>query len=74
MYITCRENVFIWKKKFYTEFFLLKIKFFTDKNINENVKIYISFEKYIFMQRKFVLQINYKSFLNIYSFYQKKFF
>ena len=69
------EKMFLYgKKSFILNFFLMKIKFFTDKNINENVKIYISFEKYIFMQRKFVLQIKYKSFLNIYSFYQKKFF
>ena len=52
--------------------FLLKKTFFTEKNINENVKIYISFEKYIFMQKMFVLQIKYKSFLNIYSFCKKK--
>ena len=61
-------------KKFCNEFFLLKKTFFTEKNINENVKIYISFEKYIFMQKMFVLQIKYKSFLNIYSFSKKNFF
>ena len=60
-------------KKFCNEFFLLKKTFFTEKNINENVKIYISFEKYIFMQKMFVLQIKYKSFLNIY-FCKKNFF
>ena len=48
------KNVFIWKKKFYIEIFLLKKTFFTEKNINENVNIYISFEKYIFMQKMFV--------------------
>ena len=43
------------KKKFYIE----KL-FLTDKNINENVKnIYLSFEKYIFMQKMFALQIKY---------------
>ena len=31
-------------------------------------KIYISFEKYIFIQKMFVLQVKYKSFLNTYSF------
>ena len=36
-------------------------------------KIYISFQKYIFMQKIFVLQIRYKSFLNLYSFCQKNF-
>ena len=63
------KNVFIWNKKvLHWKFFLLKKTFFTEKNINENVKIYISFEKYIFMQKMFVLQIKYKYFLNIYSF------
>ena len=70
------KNVFIWKKKFYIEIFLLKKTFFTEKNINENVKIYIyiSIEKYIFMQNMFVLRIKYKSFLNIYSFCKSLFF
>ena len=62
------------KKSFILKMFLLKKTFFTEKNINENVKIYISFEKYIFMQKMFVLQIKYKSFLNIYSFCKKNFF
>ena len=35
-------------------------------------KIYISSEKHIFMQKMFVLQIKYKSLLNIYSLYRKK--
>ena len=56
------------------KFFLQKKTFFTEKNINENVKIYLSFEKYILMQKMFVLQIKYKSFLNICSFCKKKFF
>ena len=34
----------------------------------------ISFEKYIFIQKMFVLQIKYKSFLNIYSFCKKNVF
>ena len=70
------KNVFIWKKKFYIEIFLLKKTFFTEKNINENVKIYIyiSIGKYIFMQNMFVLRIKYKSFLNIYSFCKSLFF
>ena len=62
------------KKVLYWKFFLLKKTFFTEKNVNKNVKIYISFEKYIFMQKMFVLQIKYKSFLNIYSFCKKNFF
>ena len=63
------------ENKFYNEkIFLLKKAFFTEKNINENVKNYISFQKYIFTQKMFVLQIKYKSFLNIYSFCKKNFF
>ena len=34
--------------------------------------IYISFQKYVFSQKMFVLQIKYKSFLNIYLFCKKK--
>ena len=56
------------EKKFYNEkFFLLKETFFTEKNC-------ISFQKYIFTQKIFFLQIKYKSLLNMYSFYKKKFF
>ena len=69
------KDVFIWKKKsFIWKKNLLKKAFFTEKNINENVKNYISFQKYIFTQKMFVLQIKYKSFLNIYSFCKKNFF
>ena len=69
-YTLFAEKMFLYgKKKFYIEFFFTEKKtFFTEKNINENVKIYISFEKYILMQNMFVLQIKYKSFLNICSF------
>ena len=31
-------------------------KIYTEKNINENVKKYISFQKYILTQKMFVLQ------------------
>ena len=62
------------KNVLYRKIFLLKKIFFGEKNTSENVKIYISFEKYIFMQKMFVLQIKYKFFLNIYSFCKKKFF
>ena len=55
------KNVFIWKKK----------TFYTEKNVNENVKN-ISFQKYIFTQKMFVLQIKCKSFLDKYSFCKKK--
>ena len=54
IHIICR------KKFFCNENFLLKKTFFTEKNINKNVKyiyIYISFQKYIFTQKMFALQI-----------------
>ena len=58
--------VFIWKKSFILKKeFLPKKNFFTEKNIYENVKNIISFEKCIFVQKMFVLQIKHKSFLNI---------
>ena len=68
------------EKEFYIENFFPKKNSFSDKNISENVKNYISnlrnilenAEKY--MQKMFVLQIKYKSFLNIYSFCKKTFF
>ena len=41
------------KKKFYIEnFFLLKKTFFAVKNINENVKTYVSHLRNIFLCRK----------------------
>ena len=44
--------MFLYGKKFYNEnIFLLNKTFFTEKNINENVKNYISFQKYIFTQK-----------------------
>ena len=46
-------------------------KIFIEKNINENVKKYISFQKYIFTQKMFVLQTKYKSFLNIFILQKK---
>ena len=60
------------EKKFYSEknFFLLKKTFFTEKNINENVKNYISFHKYIFTKK---ITNKIKMFLKyIYSFCKKK--
>ena len=54
------------EKKFYIEKRIFTEKnFFTEKNIYENVKNIISFEKCIFVQKMFVLQIKHKSFLNI---------
>ena len=70
--LSAEKMFFMGKKSFILNFFLLKRTFFTEKNVNENVKICISFEKYIFMQKMVVLQIKYKSFLNIYSFSKKK--
>ena len=61
-----KKSAFIWKKCFIIKNYLLKKTFFTKKNINENVKKYIS-------NKMFVLQIKYKSFLNTYSFCKKKF-
>ena len=58
--IFAEKNVFIWKKKFYIEFFLLKKLFLQRKVHIKMSEIYISFEKY----KIFVLQIKYKS-LNI---------
>ena len=54
--------------------FILKYleSFFSESNINENVKKYISFQEYIFTQKMFVLQIKYRSFLKTYSFSKKK--
>ena len=49
------------------KFFCWKKTFFTEKN-------YISFQKYVFTQKIFLLQIKYESFLNIYSFCKKNFF
>ena len=75
IYIICKKNVFIWEKKFYIEFFFTEKNFFCREKYKWKCKnIYISFEKYIFMQKMFVLQIKYKSFLNIYSFCKKIFF
>ena len=68
------KNVFIWKKSFIMKMFFTEKNFFYREKYKWKCKnIYISFEKYIFMQKMFVLQIKYKSFLNIYSFCKKKF-
>ena len=48
-YTLFAEKMFLYgKKKFYNEIFLLKRTFFTEKNINENVKIYKSHLRNIF--------------------------
>ena len=59
------------KKKFYIENFCTEKNFFYREKCKS---IYISFEIYIVMQKMFVLQIKYKSFLNIYSSCKKNFF
>ena len=60
IYIICRKKCFYLEKKFYNEKnILLKKTFFTYENINENIKIYVSFQKCIFTQKMFVLQIKY---------------
>ena len=56
------------EKQFYNkDFFYWKKLILKEKNINENVKN-------INTQKMFVLHIKYKSFLNIYSFWKKKYF
>ena len=63
------------KKVLYWKIISLKKLFFTEKNIYENVKnIYDLIWEIFFRQKMFVLQIKYISFLNIYSFCQKKIF
>ena len=61
------KNAFIRKKSF-----KLKNEYFLHRKYIQ--KIYISFEKYIFKQKTFVLQIKCKSFLNIYLFCKKNIF
>ena len=59
------------EKKFYIEnFFYWKKTFFTEKDINENVYIYIYHLRNVFLCRK-CLCYKYKSFLNIHSFCKK---
>ena len=75
------KNIHYFQKKMFSygkKSFILK-NVFTEKNIFyrekykwQCSKIYISFQKYIFTQSMFVLQIKYKSFLNIYFIVQKK--
>ena len=63
------KSLFLWEKKFYIEKFrefLYRVKY------KWKYKKYISFQEYIFIQKMFVLQIKYRSFLKIYSFSKKK--
>ena len=64
MFLYGKKNLY-WK---FTE----KNFFYREKYKCKCKNIYISFEKYVFMQKMFVLQVKYKSFLNIYSFCKKK--
>ena len=48
-YTLFAEEIILYGKKSYIETFFTEKNFSTEKNINENVKIYISFEKYIIM-------------------------
>ena len=57
------KNVLYWKF-----FFTGKSFFYREKYKWKCKNTYISFEKYIFMQKMFVLQMKYKSFLIVYSF------
>ena len=69
-YILFAEKLFFYGKKvLYWKFFLLKKLSFTEKNINENVKNMYLIWKIFFIQKMFVLQAKYKSFLNIYYIY-----
>ena len=69
-YTLFAENVFIWKKSVILKNLLLKKKFYREKHKWKCEK-HISFEKYIFIQEMFVLQMKNKSFLNIYSLWKK---
>ena len=63
-----KKNFYI-EKKFLNEiFFYWKKLFFTEKNLNENIKnIYLISEIYYYTENK-MFQIKYKSFLHIFSF------
>ena len=68
-----QKKFFYMEKKFLLKFFFTEKKLFYREKYKWKCKnIYISFEKYIFMQKMFVLQMKYKSFLDIYSFCKKK--
>ena len=75
-YTLFAEKMFLYEKKRFIlkMFFTEKNSFYREKYKWKSKNVYISFEKYIFMQKMFALQIKYKSFLNIYSFCKKNFF
>ena len=66
------RNVFYGKKSSRMKIFLLKKTFLTEKNLNVKNRYLIS--KIYFYTENILLQIKYKSFLNIYSFCKKIFF
>ena len=63
------------EKKFVMKNFCTEKNFFYRGKYKRKRKkyIYFTFQKYIFTQKMFLLQIKYKFFLNIYSFCKKKF-
>ena len=63
------KNLYEWKKSFILKNIFTEKNFFTEKNINENVKNIYLISKMYFCTENVVLQIKYKSFLNIYSFW-----
>ena len=69
--IFAEKNVFIRRKSFILKDFFNEKNVFYREKYKWKCKKYISFPKYIFTQKMFVLQIKHKSFLYIYSFWKK---
>ena len=68
-------NIYYYRKKyFYMENYFTEKNLFYREKYKWKYKKYFSFQKHIFTQKVFVLQIKYKSFLNIYSFHKNKIF
>ena len=67
-YTLFAEKNVLYGKKFYNENFFLEKTFFYGEKYKWKYTEYISYQKYSFTQKMCVLQIKYKSFLNIYSF------
>ena len=68
IYVICRKICFYMEKKFYTEKFFYWKKLFYREKYKWECKKYVSHLKNIFIQKMFVQQTKYKSFLNMYSF------
>ena len=62
------KKCFYMEKSFIMKTFLLEKTFFYGEKYKWKCRKYISYQKYSFTQKMCVLQIKYKSFLNIYSF------